>query len=181
MKESWLRLGGDIVYDAGIFRVRKDRYEFRGEPAGHPFHVLEAGAWVNIVALTPDDEVVLVRQYRHGVAEDSLEVPGGLVDPGDDDPAQAAARELLEETGYAGAPLEPIGTVSSNPAILTNRTFSFLTRDARRIAEPAPDEHEDLVVELYPAAEIPELLRNGEMHHALSVCALSFYWIGHRG
>ena len=115
MKRQWKRLGGKIVYDAGIFRVRADRYEFRGQPAGHPFSVIESSPWVNIVAVTEADEVVLVRQYRHGIQEDSLEVPGGMVDAEDGDPATGAARELLEETGYQGGPMQPLGAVTSNP------------------------------------------------------------------
>ena len=174
MDPVWKRLGGEVVYDAGIFRVRKDRYERRGRPT-HPYHVLEAGAWVNVVPVTPDEEVVLVRMFRHGIQGESLEVPGGLMDPGDADPAAAAARELLEETGYAGGPLRLLGAVTSNPAILTNRTHCFVTRDARPVAGPDPEDDEELTVELRPVAEIRALLESGEVHHSLSVCALALF------
>lgn len=174
MTSIWKRLGGEIVYDAGIFRVRRDRYERRGRPI-HPFHVLEADPWVNVVAVTEADEVVLVRMFRHGIREESLEVPGGLMDPGDADPAAAAARELLEETGYRGEALEPLGAVTSNPAILTNRTHCFLARRARPVAPPAPDDEEELTVELRPVGEIRSLIERGEIHHSLSVCALTLF------
>jgi len=175
MEASWNRLSGEIVYDAGIFRVRRDLYEFRGQPAGHPFHVIESRPWVNVVAVTPRGRLVLVRQYRHGVRETCLEVPGGVMDPSDASPADAAARELLEETGYAGEPPRGIGVVSSNPAILTNYTHTFLVADARPVRAPAPDTHEELEVELATRAEVARALGCGAIHHALSVCALAHY------
>ena len=179
MERHWKRLGGEIAFDAGIFRVRTDRYEFLGR-ATHDFHVIESNTWVNVVAMTPEEQVVLVRQFRHGVQETSLEVPGGIVDDTDADPAAGGARELLEETGYGGTPMELLGAVTSNPAILTNRTYSYLTTDARPLSPPNPDENEHLELVLRPVREIASLLKSGEIHHSLSVCALSMYLLrGH--
>jgi 8-oxo-dGTP pyrophosphatase MutT (NUDIX family) len=174
MVDPWQLKGTDLVHDAGIFRLNQDHYHFLGEST-HPYYVLEAPDWVNIIALTPADEVVLVRQYRHGVRESSLEIPGGMVDPDDSDPAAAAARELLEETGYRGESLQPLLVVSSNPAILSNRTHSFLTRGAVAVTEPHPDEHEDVEVVVEPLARVPDLIARGEMHHSLSIAALSTF------
>ena len=175
MKQFWDRKGGEIAYDAGIFRVRKDRYDFRGRPAGHPFHVIETADWVNVVPVTPSSEVVLVRQFRHGVEQDCLEVPGGVIDPEDRDPAAAAIRELREETGYAGDIPRELGSVSSNPAILTNRTHTFWIPDSCPVGEPEPDAHEALITERYPVSDIPALIESGRVHHALSVVALLRY------
>jgi len=175
MNHLWDREGGEIVYDAGIFRVRRDRYAFRGRPAGHDFHVLETRPWVNVVPVTPDDRIVLVRQYRHGIGEDCLEIPGGMVDPGDAGPEAAAVRELYEETGYKGGRAVPLGAVSSNPAILTNRTYTYWIPNAREAGAPEPDEHEALAVETHPAEDVRELVENGRIHHALSVVALLRY------
>jgi 8-oxo-dGTP pyrophosphatase MutT (NUDIX family) len=172
MATLWKRLGGETVYDAGIFRVRKDRYEFRGGPV-HPFHVIECAPWINVVPVTGEGEVVLVRQYRHGIQGMSLEAPGGVMDASDADPAAAAARELLEETGYLGAELELLAAVTSNPAILENRTYCYLARDVRRVAAPEPDEDEALTVELVTLDRIAPLIASGEIHHSLSVCALT--------
>jgi 8-oxo-dGTP pyrophosphatase MutT (NUDIX family) len=172
MATVWRRLGGNTVYDAGIFRVRKDRYEFRREPV-HPFHVIECAPWINVVPVTEGGEVVLVRQYRHGIQAMSLEVPGGVVDASDADPAAAAARELLEETGHAGAELELLAAVTSNPAILENRTYCYLARNVRRVAAPDLDEDEDLTVERVALDRIAPLIAAGEIHHSLSVCALT--------
>lgn len=176
MKHLWDRRGGEIVYDAGIFRVRKDRYWFRGRPAGHPFHVLETRTWVNVVPVTPDDEVVLVRQFRHGVEQECLEIPGGVMDSTDSSPEAAAVRELYEETGYRGDEARSLGAVSSNPAILDNRTHTFWIPNARRVGEPEPDEHEALAVESHPVGKILPLIEKGRIHHALSVVALLRFW-----
>jgi len=173
MRQRWQRLGGEMIFDAGIFRLRKDRYEYRSAPV-HPYFVLEAAPWTNVVAVTKERQVVLVRQFRHGIQEMSLEVPGGIVDEGEA-PEQAAARELLEETGYEAPELRLLGPVSSNPAILDNRTFCYLAADARRVADPRPEEDEDLEVLLRPVEAVEDMLRSGEIHHSLCVCALSLF------
>ena len=174
MADPWLLQGTELVHDAGIFRLNQDHYHYLGEST-HPYYVLEAPDWVNIVALTPAEEVVLVRQYRHGVRQSSLEIPGGMVDPVDSGPAAAAARELLEETGFQGADLQPLLVVTSNPAILSNRTHSFVTRGAIAVSDPHPDEHEDVEVVLQPLDRVPELIARGEIHHSLSVAALATF------
>ncbi|MHC4956476.1 MAG: NUDIX hydrolase [Planctomycetota bacterium] len=178
MEHLWDRRHAEITYDAGIFQIRKDRYDFRGQPAGHPFHVIQAPDWVNVVAVTPDQRVVLVRQFRHGVRENCLEIPGGVIDPGDADAAAAGARELLEETGYRGGTTKSLGSVSSNPAILSNRTHSFCISDAQLVAPPQPDAHEAIEVECVPVTALLGLIESGEIHHSLSVVALLRFLTG---
>ena len=134
------------------------------------YKVLHAGPWTNVVALTPDDRVVLVEQYRHGVDALTLEVPGGVLEPGEE-PAAAAARELVEETGYTGDPPELLGTIHPNPAIQNNVCTVWLIAGARRTAEPTPDEGEDIAVHTVPRREIPGLIRRGRLTHSLSVAA----------
>ena len=175
MKHLWERRGGTRVYDATIFEVHREEYDFRGRPAGHPFHILRSRDWVNVVPVTPEGEIVLIRQYRHGILEDCLEIPGGVIDAEDENPAAAAVRELFEETGYRGNSVLDLGSVTSNPAILSNRTWSYAVEGAVLAGEPQPDEHEAIVVETRPAGEILPLIRAGEIHHALSVVALMRY------
>lgn len=131
-----------------------------------------------MVPVTPEGGIVLVRQYRHGIQQGTLEIPGGLVDAGEG-PDAAAARELLEETGHAGLSPELLGKVSSNPAIIDNWTHCFVVRDARPVGAPSPDPHEDTTVEILPAARVRELVLDGTIHHSLSACALMLYFLKH--
>ena len=138
--------------------------------------VLRSPDWVNVVPLLagpsgrPDDLlVVMVRQWRFGVAAETLELPGGVVE--DPTPAEAALRELREETGYAASELRPLGELSPNPAIFANRCFTFLATGLERAGEPLCGVLEEQVVELVPLAEVPARVRRGEIRHALIVAA----------
>jgi 8-oxo-dGTP pyrophosphatase MutT (NUDIX family) len=131
------------------------------------FWRLECPDWINVIPLTPAGEVVFVRQYRHGIGAETLEVPGGQMDPGDPSPLEAARRELLEETGYAGEEWAALGWVHPNPAILTNRCHSFLVRGARPVAPIRNDADERTEVELAPLTAVPDLIRSGRITHGL--------------
>jgi 8-oxo-dGTP pyrophosphatase MutT (NUDIX family) len=136
------------------------------------FHVLDCPDWACVVPVTTAGEVVLVRQFRAGVAALTLEPPGGLVEPGQT-PEQTAARELLEETGYAGR-VELLGWLHPNPAILTNRVHLFAVRDAVRVADPQFDgqgEHCETVVLARSAAL--EAMRQGAITHVIGLAAMS--------
>lgn len=142
----------------------------------HEFGLLRCPDWVNVVALTADQQLVFVRQWRHGTESVTLEVPGGMVDPGET-PIEAAARELLEESGFAGRDLQHIGTVAPNPALQSNRCHSFFVRDCRQVAQTHFDSTEDCQLVLLPAAAARELVGNGQIDHALVVAALSHAWL----
>ncbi len=183
LQPSWLRTADgahdQLIEENWLFRLRKERFESRHTGKVHDYYVLDLADAVHVVALTPDGEVLLVRQFRAGSGRDSLEIPGGLVDPGED-PCAAGARELLEETGYAGDPPELLGTLWSNPSLLTSRIFTIVIRNARLVAEPDPDQDEELTIERVPAAEIPRMIRAGRIEHALVVAVL-LWWLGTKG
>lgn len=132
--------------------------------------VLRAPDWVNVVAQPDPDHLLLVRQWRFGIASPTLEIPGGMVDPGET-PADAAARELLEETGYRGHRWRRLGVVQPNPAFLTNRTETWWAGDLEQLGPPQGDGEEEIEVEIAPVARLRELVSSGEIQHALVVAA----------
>lgn len=131
---------------------------------------LEAPTWVNVIALLPAGKVLLVRQWRYGIGSETLEIPGGMVEPGEE-PSVAAARELLEETGYRAGRIAYLGEVEPNPAFITNRCLTFVARDLERVGAPEGDGEEELAVESVALAEIPRLIVSGAIRHALVIAA----------
>lgn len=142
-------------------------------PSGKPYKafVLEFDAWANVVAITKKNEVVLVRQYRHGVQEISLELPGGVVDAGED-PLEGVRRELLEETGYGEGTFVEVGRIYPNPAIQQNTLYCYLATDVEWVGEQHLDESEEIEVALVPLDEMIEMVQQGRLRHALNVAVL---------
>jgi ADP-ribose pyrophosphatase len=141
--------------------------------------VLEYGDWATVIALTKQHEVVLVRQYRHGAQKVILELPGGAMEACDENPLQAARRELMEETGYASDNFVQIGCVSPNPANQTNLIYSFLALDAEKVSDQALDDTEDMEVVLKPLQEVISMAKNSELFQSMQVSTVFFalaYW-----
>jgi ADP-ribose pyrophosphatase len=170
----WETIGHEKLQDCRVFDVyrKTSRSPQTGRP--HDFYRIEASEWVNVVAVTNDGHFVMVRQFRHGSDEVTLEIPGGIVDPGES-PARAAARELLEETGYRGGEPVSIGCVNPNPALFGNGCHTFLIREAVRVDEVRNDgETEHTTVELLHRSELDARMRAGEIGHALVIAG--FFW-----
>lgn len=175
--DGWRRAGSERLQRCRVFDL--DRVQFQpadGAPA-HEYFVLQAPDWINVIALTGDRRVILVRQYRFGVEQLSLEIPGGMCDPGEA-PADAARRELVEETGFEAAELRLLGSVHPNPAIQNNRCHSFLATGVRSIGPPRPEPGERLEVMAVPLDEIPARILAGEITHSLVIAA--FHLLGLR-
>lgn len=167
---TW-QLGARVPgHDYRIFTThfRDATHPRTGEPKR--FSLIECVDWVNVIALTPDDRVVLIRQYRPGVERVCLEIPGGMVDEGED-ARTAAARELAEETGYTAPTWTLLGTMAPNPAIQNNTLHCYLALDAVPSTAPRPDGGEVIELETLPLADVHRLLRAGHVEHALVVAA----------
>lgn len=138
------------------------------------FYKFQFPAWVNIIAMTVERAIVLIRQYRFGTDRVEVEIPGGAVNHGED-PLAAGLRELLEETGYAGENGRIIGKVCPNPAIQNNFCYTVLVENVRKVAEPAQDDMEDIEVLTLPQDEVQKLVVDGVISHGLVLNALMFY------
>ena len=173
MTLSWKLLHSKLLQSCRVFNVKKVNYRSPRTGRDHDFFIIESPDWVNVIPLTPQGNVILVKQFRFGTQDYSLEIPGGMLDDGDT-PAEAASRELIEETGYAGDEPVLIGTVHPNPAIHTNRCYTYLVKNATLQNFPRQDSTEDIEVLSVPLREIPSLIRDGKITHALVIAA--FYW-----
>ncbi len=169
----WNKLGVVHSQDERIFHL--DRLKVADPRNGSEYQrvVLRVPDWVNVIAVTADEQVVLVRQFRFGVWAETLEIPGGMVDPGESAEA-AASRELEEETGFQPARLRLLGVSRPNPAIQDNRIHAFLATGCRRLHAGAPEATEDLRVELVPRTSVADLVRQGAINHSLVLAALYF-------
>jgi 8-oxo-dGTP pyrophosphatase MutT (NUDIX family) len=156
-----------------VFKVREDDCVRDGDGVSSTFFVVENPDWVNVVAVTTDGKIVLIEQFRHGTGSLILEIPGGMVDESEE-PEKAAARELLEETGYAPGRMIAIGKSYPNPAIQNNTIFHFLALDCEKTADVAFDDHESIVTRLAPLRELEDLVHNGSITHALAITAIYY-------
>ena len=169
---SWERVDTRAGPDLDIFSVRFDFYKDPRSTREIRRVVLESRDWCSIVALTPDCQVVLVRQFRFGVMAATLEIPGGSVGL-DEHHLDAAKRELFEEAGFEAGDWEYLGSSLPNSAFHNNRVHHWLAKNAVRVAGPANSAHEYTEVTIYPAREIPALVHGGKLEHSLGLVALS--------
>jgi 8-oxo-dGTP pyrophosphatase MutT (NUDIX family) len=170
MIHPWKKNRQKVDYDCGFFQVNVHHSASPLTGKEHPFYVLSTRNWTNVVALTPENKLLMVTQYRHGSEALSLEIPGGAVDP-KEKPLEAAKRELREETGHEAAEWHLLGEVRPNPAILDNHCYLYLALGAHSVGELKLDEAEELEVSFHDLSEVPQLIQNGEVHHSLVLAA----------
>jgi len=179
MPRPWQELDEERLQDCRVFQVSRSRVRSPKDGRIHEFFRIDSSDWVNVVPITRAGELVMVRQWRHGSRELTLEIPGGMVDAGES-PAVAAARELLEETGYRAARVEPLGSMSPNPALFANRLHTFAAHDVERVAEIRNEGAEETAVELVPLADVSRLVAAGTVSHALVVAGLHLFDLSRR-
>lgn len=170
MVNHWEKLDSKPLANYRIFKSRQDVRRSPRTGKEHTFYVIESPDWMNVIPITPEGKVVFIHQFRHGTENVTMEIPGGIVEPGEP-PAETARRELLEETGYTVDKVILIGTVHPNPAFLNNTCYTYLALGAQKTGEQQFDEAEDIEVEEVALDEVAGLIRNGRITHSLVVAA----------
>ena len=170
MPADWPLVSSKVLHELRIFRLRINRLLSPRTGRDYEFVVVDASDWVNVVPITEEGRVVMIRQFRAGTGRVTLEIPGGCLDGGED-PRTGAERELLEETGYGGGRWSSLGSIEPNPAFLNNRCHTLLVEGVRKLAEPAQEEREDIETIEVPLSDIPALIASGEISHCLVAVA----------
>jgi ADP-ribose pyrophosphatase len=171
---SWELVDSHEDRKYGLFSVNIHKSKSPRTGQIHEFQVLESPDWVAVIAVTTDNQVVMVRQFRHGTGELSLEPPGGLVKEGQA-PEQSAREELEEETGYQAEVLEFLGWMHPMPAIFSNRFHVYLARTATPTGRLNPDETEEVETVLVPLNQVREYIRSGKITCSVQIAALYLY------
>ena len=181
MIEPWKKISSRPLGDFRIFTIRGDKKISPRTKKEHEFFVIDSVNWVNVIAVTPDQQLVMIEQFRHGSNTVELEIPGGMIDAKDASPEASGQRELREETGYAGTGGRIIGNVWANPAIMSNTCFTVLVEDCKCLHPLEWDHGEDLITRLVPIAEAPALVASGKIRHPLVIVALYHFELLRRG
>ncbi|MBI5381993.1 MAG: NUDIX hydrolase [Opitutae bacterium] len=170
----WTRLAERVVATTRVLELRSVRCRHPQRGTERDFVVVHTPDWVNVVALTTDRQLVIVRQFRFGLDGFSLEVPGGVIEAGED-PVAAGVRELAEETGFAGGTARLLGSVHPNPAIQDNRCHIVLVEGVARTQALAWDADEEIAISTAPVDDVLAWTRDGRIGHSLTLCALLLF------
>jgi 8-oxo-dGTP pyrophosphatase MutT (NUDIX family) len=167
-KMNWKVLESEYLHNEPWLTIRKDKCEMPNGNVVPAFYVNEYPEWVNAFALTKDNKVVMVKQYRHGVAEVGIELPGGVAEEGET-PEEAVRREMKEETGFEFKEFTYLGKISANPSTTNNFMHMFLATGGEKVAEQELDETEEVEVALLSIEEVKELVRKNKIVQSLHV------------
>jgi len=177
MIKEWPVISRKQIGDFGLFSLTQKKVRSPRTGEIREVQALQFSDWVLILALTPHEEVVMVRQYRHGTEQVCVELPGGLVDPADHSPELSARRELLEETGYQADEIVLIGECFPQPAILSNKCYLYLAKNAVEVQSQDLDAGEDIEILKVPLKDIPAKIENREIDHGMVLLAFFFLWM----
>ena len=171
---KWKTLSSEYLFKDTWFTVRKDVCEKPDGKIVEPYYVYEFPTWVSAVALTTDNKVLMVKQYRHAIEETIIEIPGGCVDDTDPDLQYAIARELMEETGYEFSKFEYLGKISPNPSTNNNWMHMFLATGGVKVNEQQLDHNEEIEVVPLTIDELKQLLKDHEIVQAMHVTTIMY-------
>lgn len=172
--KAWEQLSFEYIYQESWFKLRRDRVLKGSGSEMYPYYVLEYTNWATVFPVTKEGKVILLKQYRYGLGEWSIEIPGGIMDPHETDPLSAGRRELLEETGYSCSQIREVGKVAPNPATANNWMHIFLATDCELTHDQSFDPHEELEVFLADMHEVKQLLRENKIIQSLHVTAMLY-------
>jgi len=176
----WQVLSREYIHRKRWLTIRQDHVRLPGGNEIGEYWVSEYPDWVNVVATTRQDDMVLIRQYRHGIGGVHWELPAGVVDTDDAGPEGAARRELREETGYGGGRWSRLMTISAIPALQSNLVHCFLAEDVEVVGPVAHEPTEDIRIRVVPVDEVIELIDGGEFVQALNIAPLTRYLLSRR-
>ena len=175
MSVEWKIIDSKYIVQRPWLTARCDKVELPDGRIIPEYYVLEYPNWVNVIAITKDGRFVMEKQYRHGLGVESIEIPCGVMEKGEE-PLITAQRELLEETGYGNGEWSLLMTVSPNPGAMNNIPYCFLALGVEQIAEQSLDDTEDLTVTLMSEDEVKTLLENDRIYQSLMVAPLYKYF-----
>ena len=174
---DWKVLSSEYLFRRPWLTARRDVCQLPYGRINDEYYVLEYPTWINVVAVTREGEMVLVRQYRHGLGRTCFEIVAGCVEEGED-PMDAAKRELLEETGYSGGEWHETLVFSCNASAMNNLSHSFLALGVEKTATQHLDASEDIEVYTFPQEKVKEMLLRGEFMQASMVAPLYKFFSG---
>ncbi len=170
MKNDWKFLSERTVFEDRIIKVRHQDYSYAPVSEQMTFTLVDISSWVLIVPRTVDGDFLIVKQFRAGNADDTLEFPGGAIDK-DEQHALAAARELVEETGATATNFQLLCVMEPNPAFMTNKCYVYLADNADITTEPKRDKFEDTETIRVSEQQLRQMIKNGEFRQSLSIAA----------